>query len=275
MLRSLVLILLLVNAGFFAWSHGWLNDVVGVKPDVQHEPQRLSREMHADKIVVLAPASALPARSTTPSGAASPMASASLSPSAASAAGGVEATVLAASAPASMPTVVSASSSASSATVALAKKQPATLCIEAGPFMANEVGEVQASLRNALPAGSWQTETVMVPGQWLIYMGPYPDAGLFERKQTELRRIKGLAFEEVTSPANLANGLSLGKFNQLTKAEAALNAVKTRGIRTARVVNVRPSMDVQVVRVAQATERMQVNLAGLKLPHGKGFTACR
>ncbi len=273
MLRSLVLILLLVNAGFFAWSHGWLNDVVGVKPDAQHEPQRLNREVQADKIVVLAPASGQQARSTA-SSAASAMAAASESASAASAASGVEATVVAASAPASMPTVVSAASSASSATVALAKKQPATLCVEAGPFMANEVGEVQASLRNALPAGSWQTDTVMVPGQWLIYMGPYPDADLFARKQTELRRIKGLAFEEVTSPANLAHGLSLGKFNQQTKAEAALNAVKTRGIRTARVVNVRPSMDVQVVRVAQASERMQVSLASLKLPHGKGFTAC-
>lgn len=274
MLRSLVLILLLVNAGFYAWSHGWLNDVVGVKPDAQHEPQRLTREMHADKIVVLAPHAGDKAKPVQLTAASSAMPAASAGAQAASGSSGVGSAVTTASAPASAPAVASAAPSSNPSPTAVAKK-PATLCIEAGPFTANEVGEVQASLRNALPAGSWQTDTVMVPGQWLIYMGPYPDPGLFERKQTELRRIKGLAFEEVTSPANLANGLSLGKFNQQTKAEAALNAVKTRGIRTARVVNVRPSMDVQVVRVAQATERMQVSLAGLKLPHGKGFTACR
>jgi len=32
---------------------------------------------------------------------------------------------------------------------------------------------------------------------------------------------------------------------------------------------------VQVVKVAQATERMQVTLASIRLPQGKGFTACR
>jgi len=53
MLRSLVLILLLVNTGFFAWSHGWLNGIVGVQPEAQHEPQRLQREVQADKLVVL------------------------------------------------------------------------------------------------------------------------------------------------------------------------------------------------------------------------------
>jgi hypothetical protein len=34
-------------------------------------------------------------------------------------------------------------------------------------------------------------------------------------------------------------------------------------------------MDLQLVRVAQANETMQVALAGVKLPQGKGFVACR
>jgi len=51
--------------------------------------------------------------------------------------------------------------------------------------------------------------------------------------------------------------------------------MRNRGIRTARIVNLRPSMEVQVLKVPQATVNMQVALAGMKLPLGKGFSPCR
>lgn len=260
MLRSLVLILLIVNAAFFAWSQGWLNQLVGVQPDAQHEPQRLSQQIHADKIVVLPAASSTgdKARHGGPVGA----------PDAASAAASAMAAASAASA------AVDAASAAGPA-VATAASNKDMKCVEAGPFSAAEYAGVEAHVRAALPSGSWNSRTVAIQGLWLVYMGPYADADMLGRKQTELRRIKGLNFEEVRTPANLAQGISLGRYTRLEEAEAGLNVLRNRGIRTARIVNLRPSMEVQVLKVPHATVNMQVALAGMKLPQGKGFSPCR
>ena len=36
MLRGLVLLLLVANLGFFAWTQGWLDGVVGMRPGGEH-----------------------------------------------------------------------------------------------------------------------------------------------------------------------------------------------------------------------------------------------
>jgi len=270
MLRSLVLILLIVNAAFFAWSQGWLNQLVGVQPDAQHEPQRLGQQVHADKIIVLAPPGS---KAPAPPAAASANAQAGASaPASAPLAAASTASSSASTPPASAP------GSAASATNLAAAAQPAgkdSKCVEAGPFNATEYAAVEASLRPLLPAGSWGNHTVAIQGLWLAYMGPYADADMLARKQAELRRIKGLNFEEVRTPANLALGISLGRYNKLEDAEAGLTTLRNRGIRTARIVNIRPHMEVQVLRVPRASVGMQVALAGIKLPQGKGFSPCR
>lgn len=53
MLRLIVLVLLLVNAGYFAWSHGMLADL-GAAPAQQSEPQRVSQQIHPGAVRVLA-----------------------------------------------------------------------------------------------------------------------------------------------------------------------------------------------------------------------------
>jgi hypothetical protein len=263
MLRSLVLILILVNAAFFAWSRGWLNQMIGVQPDAQHEPQRLAQQVHADKIVVLqAPGATGQAASATQP-----------SPAQAAAPDGDASGATPASAP-DTPEPGSAAA-ATSATAAADPGKDAAQCLEAGPFNASEYALVEAALRPVLPASSWTSQAVAIQGLWLVYMGPYPDPDLLERKQNELRHIKGLNFEEVRTPANLAQGLSLGRYTRLEDADVALNSLRNRGIRTARIVNVRPIMEVQIIRVARATSPMQAAMSNLKLPQGKGFSACR
>ena len=236
MLRSLVLVLLLANAGFYAWSHGWLNDVIGIQPDAQREPQRLKQQVNAAQLTVVGTSSAVPAS------------------------------------PSSAPASETDPASSAPSTEASAGR---TICVEAGPFTAAEQPQVEATLKPVLAANSWTTDTVAVPGVWLTYMGPYADADMLARKLTELRRIRGLNFEEIKTPANLAPGLSLGRYGRLEDANAALNTLKLRGIRTARVVTLRPAMEVQVVRVAQADINTQVALSALRLPQGKSFAACR
>lgn len=264
MLRSLVLILLIVNAAFFAWSQGWLNKMVGVQPDSQHEPQRLARQVHADKIVVRAPPGA--PEQGGGSGNKTAPGSAPATSEATSAATALT--------PASSPAASAASSAGSAPAVAAAGGKDSK-CVEAGPFNAAEYTGAESAVKAVLPAGSWNSHTVAIQGLWLVYMGPYHDAEMYERKQVELRRIKGLNFEEVKTPANLAQGLSLGRFTRLEDAETGLTAMRNRGIRTARIVNLRPAQEVQLLKVPQASVGMQVALASLKLPQGKGFSACR
>ena len=55
MLRLLVLLLLLANAAFYAWSHGLLL-AWGAGPTQQSEPQRLAQQIRPEAVKVLAPA---------------------------------------------------------------------------------------------------------------------------------------------------------------------------------------------------------------------------
>ena len=53
MLRALVLVLALANLGFFAWTQGWLDDVVGLRAGASREPERLARQVRPEAVVVL------------------------------------------------------------------------------------------------------------------------------------------------------------------------------------------------------------------------------
>ncbi len=262
MLRSLVLILLLVNAAFFAWRHGWLNELVGVRPDGQREPQRLSAQINPDKIVVPPlpePADASQASAEAPSEDQT----------------GEEAAEAAASAPSPAEPAQDGAPAAQVATAASAAKPGKAICVEAGPFSAAEYATAEAALRPVLPAGLWTKQIVNLPGMWLVYMGPYNEAEQLQRKQEELKRIKDLDFEVVRTPANLAPGISLGRFSKRENADNQLEILRSRGIRTARIVNLRPPQEQQLLRIARADVDTQVRLSGIKLPQGKGFTACR
>ena len=52
MLRLLVLLLLLANAGYFAWSHGVLA-AYGFAPAVQSEPQRMAQQLRPEAMRIL------------------------------------------------------------------------------------------------------------------------------------------------------------------------------------------------------------------------------
>lgn len=57
MLRTLVALLLLANALFFAWAQGWLAPLLG-SPDSGREPQRLQLAQHPERLNLLTPQAA-------------------------------------------------------------------------------------------------------------------------------------------------------------------------------------------------------------------------
>lgn len=267
MLRSLVLILLLLNLAFFSWTQGWLTGLVGVHPSQQHEPQRLSLQRHADQLEVIPP-EVLPSASAASAALAQAIASAASAAS--EAPEGNDGTPLP---PPPSSAAVASVAPANAATPASGPAAP-TVCLAAGPFGSVEMGIVTSNLQGIVPRESWRTEDITLDGLWFVYMGPYPDRELFNRKQAELKALGGISFREVRTPTSLANGFVLGRYEQAQEAQTALNKLKERGVRSARVVIIRPRMQAQNVIVPQATASVQSSLNGVRLPQGKRFAAC-
>lgn len=168
-----------------------------------------------------------------------------------------------------------AASAAPAASVASAASAPTVLsCMEAGPFDATEVGPAETALQSAVPPGAWAEVPAERPGSWMVYMGKYAGKDMLAKKEEELRRRK-VDFDEVTTPADLQPGLSLGRFDERQKADAALAQMAQQGIHTARVVELKPATRAHLLRVDKADQALVAKLAALKTPAlGKGFAPC-
>jgi len=151
------------------------------------------------------------------------------------------------------------------------------ICLEAGPFAPDEIGRADAALEAALPndlRSSVATVRLVKPGQWIVYMGKYPNRELLLKKVEELKR-RNVKHDEVHSPASLDGGLSLGRFEDRAGAERALVQFNQQGINTARVVEATPAGSTFVLRAAAADSALAARLSGLKADAlGKGFAEC-
>lgn len=228
MLRSLVLLLLLANGGYYAWSQGLLQPW-GFAPHEQAEPQRLQQQIRPELLRVLtddagkaqrstpAPASPRPAE---PVAHAEPVAAAE--PDAAAAAKGE--------------------------------------CLQAGLFDAAQADALRHAAA-ALPAGSWRLENATLPGRWMVYMGRFADADQLARKRGELREL-GVSFDRPN--AALEPGLSLGRFSTEEAAQRGLTQLNAKGVRSARVVQERLDMPGFVLRLPQADAALRAQVLALR-----------
>ena len=196
MLRVAIVLLLLANLAFFVWTQGWLDAVVGVRAIGDREPERLLRQVRPETVRILPAANA--ASAPSPAGA-----------------------------PATTP--------ASAAVSTLAAPAESLACLESGPFTDAEIGTAQAAAQVAVPGAGWVEVQTTAPGAWLVYMGRYPNVQALNSKADELKR-RRVAFEVVRTRPGLEPGLSLGRFDDLTRATRALDGFAQQGIRTARVV---------------------------------------
>ena len=239
MLRVLALVLLLANALLLAAQWGGFDALTGgtsaqARAAQQREPERLQRQVAPDAVHIL-------------------------SPQAASAALGAAA--------------ASAAQAAAAASAAAAAR-----CLEAGPFSGTELAVAERSLRDAglvagTAAGNWAYRKTDDSGVFMVYMGRYLDRDLLQRKHDELKRMK-LDAEDLHGLPDLQPGLSLGRFESKPAADAALARMVLRGVRTARIITLRPAQELALLRVPVADAATRARLAGLRLPSGLGFVAC-
>ena len=247
MLRLLVLLLLLANAGYFAWSHGTLAPY-GFAPAAQSEPQRLAQQFRPEALRILTPLEARQLESKT--GPASE----------------------------SQPAAASSPTAATTATVVLAAGQglaaAATQCLQAGLFSDEQTATLRARLQSTLPTGSWAFESSIEPARWMIYMGKYASADLLAKKRTELRQ-RNVSFQSLNNPA-LEPGLSLGNFSAQLDAQTELERIARLGVKTARVIQAQPEVRGQKLKLAAVTPDLRTQLEALK-PQllGKTLQTCR
>lgn len=219
MLRLVVLLLVLLNAAYYAWSHGLLR-AYGWAPAEQSEPQRLEQQLRPQAIRILPPEEGRKAEQ-----------------------------------------------------VALTPPRPPE-CLQAGLFDEGQTETLRKVLESLLPSAAWTLETSVEPARWIVYMGKFPNAAALDRKKTELDKMK-LRLQPLEN-TELQLGLSLGRFETQAQAQAELNALQKRGVRTARVVQERGELRQSLLRIPAADEAMKPKLEELKPALGdKSLRSCK
>ena len=256
MLRWLVLVLLLANAGYFAWSQHWLGSL-GWAPVSESEPDRLRQQIEPEALRIL-----------PREGSSSPVAAADSSTAPAQATDAAAKTSVAsdpppAVAPVAPDTAVTVSAAGAAATrteVAVADERGE--CLQAGPFSSAEA-DAWRRAASVLPQDSWSLERSATPGRWMVYVGRFADADALAKKRAELRE-RNISFDRA-GVAALEPGLSLGRFSSEEAAERALAAlVRRNDVRNARVVVERPESVSFQLRLPLVDARLRAQLNTLR-----------
>ena len=266
MLRLLILLLLLANATYLAWSQHWLADLgAWAAPARQHEPARAAQQIKPELVTLLdsaaPPTPATPDKAApTPSLAAATQEPAAPEPTAAAAAPAPAAAP--ATAPSEEPATPPAPATPSAPppappeptvpVVAVATANATTRCMQAGPFDDDQATVLSATLARTLPKDSWEMETSVQRGRWIVYSGKLADNDALEARKAELKQMK-VAFREVNSK-ELQPGLVLGTFSAEASAQQGLKDVARAGVKGAKVLEVRPDVSSHRLRLPKATE---------------------
>ena len=215
MLRLAVIALLLANAGYYAYTQGWLRSAGLVTPE-QAEPQRLQQQIRPETLKVLRAQGATNNPTPPPAPAAAPAAD------------------------------TAASTLAPTATT----PADAGECLQAGVFDDKQAAALRTAAA-ALPAGSWSLEPTPITGRWMIYMGRFDDQDTLDKKRAELRARK-VDFDR--AGGTLEPGLSLGRFSTEEAAQRGLTALNAQGVRTARVIQERQAATGFILKLPAVTD---------------------
>lgn len=258
MLRKLVLVLVLANAGV------WLAYQSGLLGAAQHEvrePERLQRQIHPHW-VHLGPWQEQPP----------PKAAPTPPPPPAPPAVPAEPTPVAEAEPVDAPDTADPVVSVPPAETVTRTEPAAMLCRQAGPF----TPEQAQALRSALAgwsAGSWHLDTAATPARWMVWLR-LPDADSVNLRRAELRARN----VDVDLPAaEFRPGLSLGRFSTQDSARQQMSDLILRGVQDLQVVAERPEAVSHTLRLSgpEPAVRQQIRaLSSRGLLGNNAWQAC-
>jgi hypothetical protein len=210
MLRFFVILLLLANGAYFAWSRGYVA-VLGLAPVSQSEPSRMQAQIKPDALRLL---------------------------------GSNEARRMEVAAAAPPPA---------------APKPPE--CLQS-TMLNDKLAQAVRSAAQALPTGSWTLDSAEEPARWIVYMGKYTAPDVLAKKKSELRQL-GVDYEPLQI-SSLEPGISLGGHSTQAQATRELADLNKRGVRTAKVVQEKPAVKGQVLRLPAVDDALRGQLDGVR-----------
>lgn len=219
MLKFFFWILVLANAGLFAYQQGYFDAFVSSG----HEPARMKDQLNADKIKLI------PAPPPAPVAAPAPVPAPAPAP------------VPAEPAAASEPAVTDASSVKTTAEKQPEEKKPeekkpqVIACTEIGNFGPDDAARFAAQLTKASLGEDITKRPIQEATSHIVFIPPQADKESAEKKAAELRRLGIEDFFIIQDNSNLRWGISLGVFKQEEAARTHLANLNQKGVRSARI----------------------------------------
>ena len=263
MIRFAIVLLLLANAGYYAFSHGMLRSM-GWAPENPAEPERMQQQVNPEALRIMTREEMEQAQKQVQGAAPAAEPSANGAPEAAGK-------------PAAEPDKTAekpADKTADKLAEKLAEKpeKPEKKeCLVAGSFDAKQVEALRLQLAK-LPEGSWMLDSSTSAGRWMVYVGKFSSQDALDKRRDELR-----ALDISTDRARLASlepGISLGRFSTEEAAERHLATIGKKGVSGAKVVVDRPEAISYTLRLPRIDAATKKRVQSWHVMDGKDLQAC-
>ena len=159
-------------------------------------------------------------------------------------------------------------------------RDPLSQCLETGPLASAALASAErALLAGGIAEGSWVRRSVEQPAQYAVVLGPFNSNEALRNKREEIARLR-LPLEAVSLPPATAGapaqpGLALGRYASRAAADSALAGYSQRGVRTARVLALRPASSEVQLRIDSTTPAQAQQLRALSVElAGAAFAPC-
>ena len=269
MIRFAIVLLLLANAGYYAFSQGMLRSL-GWGPEDPSEPERVQQQVKPDALRILTSQEAKQALEQARTVPAEPTPAPVAAP----------ASEPAAVTPAEQPTDTADKAAAEADKLAAKmtdkpadkpEKPEKKVCLVAGSFDAKQVDALRLQLAK-LPEGSWRLDSSTSAGRWMVYVGKFNSQEALDTRRDELR-----ALDISTDRARIASlepGISLGRFSSEEAAERHLATIGKKGVNGAKVVVERPEAVSYTVRLPKLDAATKKRVQSWHVMDGKDLRSC-
>lgn len=214
-LRGLFFFLLLANVAFFAWTHN------SGSADNGHEPQRLEKQIDADKLKIIPPE---PEAAPTPESIKAPEPSKSSTPEPSKA-----------PPPAATPPAPSAAAPAlKPASVAAGPAAPTLQCSALTGLTLAEAKRLQADIGSRAPDAHTSLQATKETASYWVFIPPLGSKAAGDKKMKELTQL-GITDSFLIQDAGPNQfAISLGVFSSEEGAKTRLQDLNKKGVRSAR-----------------------------------------